>query len=78
MDNVEAAYQNMCENDIKNILSTLLGLVYELKIEVKSEKSKADTMKKELDSKNKLINNANKEITKLKEQIIKKEIAKSQ
>lgn len=75
MDNVEAVYQNMGENDIKNILSTLLGLVNELKTEVKSEKSKADTMKKELDSKNKLINNANKEITKLKEQIKKKEIA---
>lgn len=74
MDKVEAVYPNMDENDTKNILSTLLGLVYELKTAVKTEKSKADTMKKELDSKNKILNNANKEITKLKEQIKKKEI----
>ena len=57
------------------MISTLLGIVYELKTEAKISKTKCDSMKKEIESNKKIMNSTNKEVTKLKEQLKKAEKA---
>lgn len=71
LDNIDNKYSSLTEVDKKSLITTLLGIVYELKTEIKTIKAKNDTMKKELDTNKKQITASNKEITKLKSQIEK-------
>ena len=75
LDNVDNKYNDLSEVDKKTLISTLLGIVYELKTEAKISKTKCDSMKKEIESNKKIMNSTNKEVTKLKEQLKKAEKA---
>ena len=75
LDNVDNKYNDLSEVDKKTLISTLLGIVYELKTEAKISKTKCDSMKKEIESNKKMMNSTNKEVTKLKEQLKKAEKA---
>ena len=75
LDNVDNKYNALTEVDKKTLISTLLGIVYELKTEAKISKTKCDTMKKEIEAHKKMMNSTNKEINKLKEQLKKAEKA---
>jgi hypothetical protein len=65
-------YTTFTDDDKRNLITSLLGFINEMKHSETNAKTQINHMKKELDSKNKMIANTYKEITKLKKDNEKK------
>jgi hypothetical protein len=72
LQNVEHIYTTFTDDDKRNLITSLLGFINEMKHSETNAKTQINHMKKELDSKNKMIANTYKEITKLKKDNEKK------